>query len=80
MVRTGIMNRMICLVLFVVVAVDAIACPACKDSFTKHGSNASVGDAYSLSVVVMLSVPIAILTIGIVMIARRLRQHPNSAV
>lgn len=69
------------MVLLVVLAAgsQAMACPACKDSFTKHGSNASVGDAYSLSVIVMLSVPITILTVGIVIIARRLRQHPNSA-
>lgn len=60
-------------------ASELMACPACKDSFAKHGSNASVGDAYSLSVIVMLSVPITILTVGIVIIARRLRQHPNSA-
>jgi len=67
----------IVLVLFMAAA-DVLACPACKDSFTKHGSNASVGDAYSLSVIVMLSVPITILTIAIVTIARRLRQHPNT--
>ncbi len=73
------MNKKVIGLLVALAAVsDAMACPACKDSFTKHGSNASVGDAYSLSVIVMLSVPITILIVGIVVIARRLRQHPNS--
>lgn len=56
-----------------------VACPACKDSFGANGANASVGDAYSWSVLFMLSVPITILTVFIVFIARKIKQNPNSA-
>ena len=59
---------------------DVIACPACKDSYTKNSHNATVGEAYSLSVIVMLAVPMTILTVGIIAVARRLRQHPNTIV
>lgn len=55
------------------------ACPACKDSFGSNGANASVGDAYSWSIMFMLGVPITILTVFIVVIARKIRQNPNSA-
>lgn len=57
---------------------DVMACPACKDSYTKNSHNATVGEAYSLSVIVMLAVPMTILTVGIIAVARRLRQHPNT--
>jgi hypothetical protein len=66
------------LVLVLGLTSQVLACPACKDSYAGGGQNASVGDAYSISIIVMLSVPLTILTIAIVMIARRLRQHPNS--
>ncbi len=59
---------------------DVMACPACKDSYTKNSHNATVGEAYSLSVIVMLAVPLTILTVGIIAVARRLRQHPNTIV
>lgn len=73
------MNVLFSILVFLLTGVGTlVACPACKDSYTKGGQNAAVGDAYSLSVIVMLAVPITILTIAIVMIARRLRQHPNS--
>ena len=73
------MNILISIVAFLLASAHTlVACPACKDSYTKGSQNATVGDAYSLSVMVMLAVPITILTIAIVMIARRLRQHPNS--
>ncbi|MBU3699000.1 MAG: hypothetical protein FGM33_03180 [Candidatus Kapabacteria bacterium] len=72
--------KLIASIVFMIISMinEAMACPACKDGFTKGGSNATVGDAYSLSVIVMLSVPVIILTVAIVTIARRLRQHPNS--
>ena len=63
----------------VLVAQSLNACPACKDSFGANGANASVGDAYSWSVLFMLSVPLTILTVAIVLVARKIRQNPNSA-
>lgn len=66
------------IVLLLGAVLDVMACPACKDSFTKNSHNATVGEAYSLSVIVMLAVPLTILTVGIIAVARRLRQHPNT--
>lgn len=61
------------------VAVERVfACPACKDSFTRTGSNGSIGDAYSWSILFMLGVPVTIIATAIVVVARRLRQHPNT--
>lgn len=61
------------------VAVDnIIACPACKDSFTNGGANGSVGEAYSWSILFMLGVPLIIITVATIVVARRLRQYPNS--
>lgn len=66
------------IMLLLAAVLDVMACPACKDSFTKNSHNATVGEAYSLSVIVMLAVPLTILTVGIIAVARRLRQHPNT--
>lgn len=62
----------------ILVAVDnIIACPACKDSFTSGGANGSVGEAYSWSILFMLGVPLTIITVATIVVARRLRQYPN---
>ncbi|HLP29409.1 MAG TPA: hypothetical protein VK147_12270 [Candidatus Didemnitutus sp.] len=66
--------------LLVVTVENTLACPACKDSFTKAGANGSVGDAYSWSILFMLGVPLTIVTVATVVVARRLRQHPNGIV
>jgi hypothetical protein len=66
-------------VVTLVVHVDnCFACPACKDSFTSAGSNGSTGDAYSWSILFMLGVPLTIVVVASIFIARRVRQHPNS--
>lgn len=49
------------------------ACPSCTDNFTKGSANASVGDAYSMSVLFMLVVPLSILSVFIVVIVRKMR-------
>ncbi len=74
--KTGMINTIVMMLLLA--AQDVMACPACKDSYTKNSHNATVGEAYSLSVIVMLAVPMTILTVGIIAVARRLRQHPNT--
>jgi hypothetical protein len=58
---------------------ELMACPACKDSFGSNGANASVGDAYSWSIMFMLGVPLTILTVFIVVITRKIKQNPNDA-
>ena len=63
----------------ILVTVDnTIACPACKDSFSNAGANGSVGEAYSWSILFMLGVPLTIITVATIVVARRLRQYPNS--
>lgn len=61
-----------------VVVEKTLACPACKDSFTSAGSNGSVGDAYSISILFMLGVPITIVCVATIIVAKQLRKHPNS--
>jgi hypothetical protein len=51
----------------------AWACPNCKDGIA-NGPNASIGDAYSMSVVFMLAVPTVILTVATIVIAKKLKQ------
>jgi hypothetical protein len=51
----------------------ALACPACKDSFTKNSANAGVGELYSWSVLFMLAVPLTLVVGFGVVIAKRLR-------
>lgn len=48
------------------------ACPNCKDGIA-NGPNASIGDAYSMSVVFMLAVPTVILTVATIVIAKKLK-------
>lgn len=70
--------RLVALVVMTVALANrALACPACKDSFA-GGQNASIGEAYSWSILFMLGVPITIVSVAAVVITRRLRQHPNS--
>jgi len=54
-------------------AVTVFACPNCKDGFGSGTGNASIGDAYSMSVLFMLGVPLTLLTVFTIVIARRLR-------
>ncbi|MCX6139223.1 MAG: hypothetical protein NTX15_00040 [Candidatus Kapabacteria bacterium] len=68
------------ILLFLVTVENIVACPACKDSFTKGSGNASVGDSYSWSILFMLTVPLTILTIAMIMIGKRVRQNPNSII
>lgn len=82
MVSGSGMSRMLFIALvtcFVVASEVLNACPACKDSFGANGANKAVGDAYSYSIMFMLGVPITILTVFIVIIAKKIRQNPNSA-
>lgn len=59
--------------LFLLASSHAMACPACKDSYVKGSQNASVGESYSWSVLFMLAVPMTILTVFTVVIARRIK-------
>lgn len=58
--------------------VTALACPNCKDGFGSGTANASIGDAYSMSVLFMLGVPLTLVTVFTVVIARRLRGERKS--
>jgi predicted small secreted protein len=69
MKRSIIVNSIV----FVAMSTVVWACPNCKDGIA-NGPNASIGDAYSMSVVFMLTVPITILTVFTVVIARKLKQ------
>jgi uncharacterized membrane protein len=64
-----------------VVAMSAhavLACPSCSDNFTKGSANASIGEAYSWSVLFMLAVPLFIVTMFVVMMWRKHRAHSRA--
>jgi len=58
--------------------ISVLACPNCKDGFGSGTGNASIGDAYSISVLFMLGVPLALLTTFTIVISRRLRSVERS--
>lgn len=64
---------LISMLMFGCFAVTAFACPNCKDGFGSGTGNASIGDAYSMSVLFMLGVPLTLLTVFTIVIARRLK-------
>lgn len=49
------------------------ACPGCKQGYAAESVNASVGDAYSMSVIFMLAVPATLVTVFTIVLTRRLR-------
>lgn len=50
-----------------------MACPSCSDNYTKGSAQASVGEAYSYSVLFLLAVPITILSLFIFFMVRKYR-------
>lgn len=72
--------RVIALIV-VVVAMSSqtlLACPSCSDNFTKGSANASLGEAYSWSVLFMLAVPLFIVTTFVLMMWKRHRVHSGA--
>lgn len=60
-------------VLGIASAMSALSCPACKDGFSGGGGNASLGEAYSWSVLFMLAVPLFIVTVFTIAVVRKTR-------
>lgn len=48
-------------------------CPGCKQGYDAGSVNASVGDAYSMSVIFMLAVPATLVTVFTIVLTRRLK-------
>lgn len=71
---SGVRRLFAYILVFVASASAVWACPNCKDGIA-NGPNASIGDAYSMSVVFMLAVPTLILTVATVVIRKKLKDE-----
>lgn len=56
---------------------SAVACPACKDGYTAGSKQAAIGEAYSMSVLFMLGVPMTIVAVAGIAYARHMRKIKN---
>lgn len=50
------------------------ACPACKDGYAAGSKQAAIGEAYSISVLFMLSMPLTILSVAGVVYVRHMKK------
>lgn len=60
--------------LLIVVGSTMTACPACKDGYTAGTKQAAIGEAYSISVLFMLGMPLTILTVAGVAYVRHMKK------
>lgn len=55
-------------------AMQALACPACKEGFKPGTAEAAAGSAFSMSVMFMLAVPTLIVTSFTIVLVRRMKK------
>lgn len=56
----------------------AQACPACKDGYAAGSKQAKIGEAYSISVLFMLGVPMTIVTVAGIAYIRHMKRINRS--
>lgn len=57
---------------------QVMACPNCKDAYTPGSTGASIGESYSWSVLFMLLMPIATVTVITLRIAYSAKKNRNN--
>jgi hypothetical protein len=57
---------------------QVMACPNCKDAYTPGSTGASIGESYSWSVLFMLLMPIATVTVITLRIAYSVKKNRNN--
>ncbi len=62
-------------VIFVALQDLAIACPNCKEGFDENTTQAGLGSAYSITICLLLIVPIAIVMTIAIKIRRQMKLH-----
>ena len=65
----------ILIAIFVCFTGTLTACPNCKEGFDAATQQASIGEAYSYSIYMLIGLPIAIIAVVAVKIIRRVREH-----
>lgn len=52
----------------------ATACPACKDGYAAGSKQAAIGEAYSISVLFMLAMPLTIMSVAGIAYVRHMKK------
>ena len=68
----------ILIAIFVCFAETLIACPNCKDGFTAGTKQASIGEAYSFTIYMLIALPMILIAVITTKIIRRVREHERS--
>lgn len=63
------------LCMFVVDSMTLLACPNCKAGFEPNTTQAAIGEAYSMSIYMMLVVPASLATFVMFKIKRTMKKH-----
>jgi ABC-type multidrug transport system permease subunit len=65
----------IVIAIFVCFSTTLLACPNCKDGFEATTTQASVGEAYSFTIYMLIAMPMIIVSIIATKIVRKVREH-----
>lgn len=65
----------IVIAIFVCFSNALFACPNCKDGFEAATAQASVGEAYSFTIYMMIAVPMILVSVIATKIVRKVRKH-----
>jgi len=72
--RTSIIRLFVVLVMLAGLAGQVQACPSCKEGFKAGTTEAAAGEAFSISVLFMLGVPMLIVGGFAVVLVRKMKQ------
>lgn len=65
----------ILIAIFVCFTGTLTACPNCKEGFNAATQQASIGEAYSYSIYMLITLPVLLIAVVTTMIIRRVRAH-----
>lgn len=65
----------IVITIFVCFSATALACPNCKEGFEAATTQASVGEAYSFTIYMLIAMPMIIVSVIATKIIRKVREH-----
>ncbi len=68
----------ILIAIFVCFTRTLVACPNCKDGFAGTTQQASIGEAYSLTIYMLIALPTILIAVVTTKIVRRVREHERS--
>lgn len=68
------------LCMFVADSTALLACPNCKAGFEPNTAQAAVGEAYSMSIYMLLVVPTALASVLMFKIRRSMKMHQDNSI